>query len=89
MQFIYPRQEGVELSVPRDLDGKPSPVRFELAHSRPESRVFWHLDETYVGETLHLHQLQLLPEEGEHTITVVDEVGGRRSIHFRVVYRAK
>ena len=89
MQFIYPRQEGVELSVPRDLDGKPSPVKFELAHSRPETRVFWHLDDAYLGETLHLHQMLLLPEEGEHTLTVVDEAGGRRSIHFRVVYRAR
>ena len=89
MQFIYPRQEDAELSVPRDLDGKPSPIRFELAHARPESRVFWHLDDLYIGETLHLHQLQLLPSEGDHTLTVVDEGGGRRSIRFRVIYRAK
>ena len=63
--------------------------RVELAHARPESRVFWHLDDLYIGETLHLHQLQLLPSEGDHTLTVVDEGGGRRSIRFRVIYRAK
>lgn len=89
MQFIYPRQNGVEVSVPRDIDGKPSPVRFELAHARPESTVYWHLDDQYVGRSLHLHQMQLLPEEGEHVLTVVDERGERIAIRFSVIYKAK
>ena len=89
MQFIYPRQNGTEVSIPRDLDGKPSPVQFELAHARPESTVYWHLDDEYLGRSVHLHQMFLLPEEGEHTLTVVDDLGERTSIRFTVVYRAK
>lgn len=89
MQFIYPRQNGTEVSVPRDIDGKPSPVRFELAHARPESTVYWHLDDAYVGRSLHLHQMQLLPEEGEHLLTAIDERGERITIRFSVIYKAK
>ncbi len=89
MQFIYPRQENTEISIPRDIDGKPSPVRFELAHARPESTIYWHLDEHYIGKSIHLHQMQLLPAEGKHTLTAVDENGYQRSIHFSVIYRAK
>ena len=89
MQFIYPRQNDVEVSVPRDIDGKPSPVRFEFAHARPESTVYWHLDDDYVGRSLHLHQMLLLPAEGKHILTVVDDKGERASIRFSVIYRAK
>lgn len=89
MQFIYPRQNDIEVSVPRDIDGKPSPVRFELAHARPESTVYWHLDDDYVGRSLHLHQMLLLPAEGKHILTVVDDKGERASIRFSVIYRAK
>ena len=75
--------------MPRDIDGKPSPVRFELAHARPESTVYWHLDDAYVGRSLHLHQMQLLPEEGEHLLTAIDERGERITIRFSVIYKAK
>ena len=89
MQFIYPRNANTEISIPRDIDGKPSPVRFELAHTRPNATVYWHLDNEYIGRSLHLHHLALLPSEGEHTLTVVDEKGERNSIPFTVIYRAK
>ncbi len=89
MQFIYPRQQNARLSVPRGLDGKPTAILFEVAHQEPETPLYWHLDERYVGQSRHKHQLSLQPDEGEHTLTVMDQEGHRESIRFWVLYRAE
>jgi penicillin-binding protein 1C len=83
MEFIYPFS-GAVVSLPKQLDGSPGVVIFELAHSRPSSRVFWHLDKTYVGETQDFHKMNLSPSPGEHHLTVVDENGNSLSILFTV-----
>lgn len=89
IQFIYPRINRTEVSVPRDLDGKPTSVVFELAHADAQQTVYWHLDAQYVGSTTLYHQLALQPSEGEHTLVAVDAMGHRASISFIVRYRAQ
>lgn len=89
IQFIYPRENNTEVSVPRDLDGNPTAVVFELAHADAQQPVYWHLDGEYVGTTSLYHQLSLQPNEGKHELVVVDEAGHRASIRFSVRYRAK
>lgn len=83
MEFIYP-QPGSIISIPRQLDGTPGGIIFNLAHSDPDMNVFWHLDNSYVGQTRWLHQLQLSPEPGFHTITVVDTLGNSVSVGFTI-----
>lgn len=89
IQFIYPRANNTEVSVPRDLDGKPTAVVFELAHADAQQTVYWHLDGEYVGSTSLYHQLSLQPSEGNHTIVAVDAQGHRAAINFKVRYRAR
>ena len=74
MDFIYPKQNN-SIFLPKDFNGKTNALILKIAHSKPESSVFWYLDETYVGTTRDIHELAILPEEGKHTITVVDEFG--------------
>lgn len=88
MQFIYPRVDRAQLSVPRARDGKPSTVLFEVSHVDSESTVYWHLDGTFVGQTYHFHQLALQPTLGHHTITAIDASGQRIAREFYVIYRA-
>jgi len=59
-------------------------VVFRAAHHRPDATLWWHLDQTYVGETRFLHQLRLAPEPGRHSLTVVDQDGNTASISFTV-----
>lgn len=89
IQFIYPRVNHTEVSVPRDLNGKPTSVIFELAHSDAQQTVYWHLDGEYVGSTTLFHQLSLQPNEGEHALVAVDAQGHRATISFYVRYRAQ
>ncbi len=88
MQLIYPRDLR-RIYVPIDLDGQPSRVVFQLAHRRPATEVFWHLDGQYLGSTRHFHQMALLPPTGQHLLTVVDEHGYRIEQPFEVLGRKR
>ena len=77
MEFLYP-EPGSVLTLPRQLDGSTPGAVFHVVHRDPDATVYWHLDESYLGETRILHQMRLAPEPGRHTVTVVD--GGGRSV---------
>ena len=83
MQFIYP-YPGAILRITKQMDGSRGKAVFELAHRNPSTRVFWHLGADYLGETSNIHQMELSPDSGEYTLTVVDENGVSLSIRFEV-----
>ncbi len=83
MEFIYPFANSV-VSIPKQLDGSAGKVIFELAHRNPQTKVYWHLDDTYVGETQNFHKKELAPPAGKHRLTVVDETGNSLVLNFTV-----
>ena len=83
LEFIYP-SSGTVLNLPRQLSGEVEGVVFRVAHHSADATVFWHLDQTYVGETRFIHELRLAPDKGNHTLTVVDGEGNSASIVFTV-----
>ncbi|WP_157207045.1 penicillin-binding protein 1C [Mariniflexile maritimum] len=74
MEFIYPEEDN-HIFLAKDFDGKPNGLILKIAHSKPEATLFWYLDETFMGSTKDIHELALMPREGAHIITVVDEFG--------------
>ena len=74
MSFIYPKVNN-SVFLPKDFDGDTNDLVLKIAHSKPESNVFWYMDEQYVGTTKDIHELAIIPKAGEHLITVVDEFG--------------
>lgn len=86
MQWLYPRHP-TRILVPIDLDGKPESTIFEIAHHRPETTVFWYLDDRFLGTTTHFHQKALRPAIGEHTITLVDADGVKIKQQITIVPR--
>ena len=83
VQFIYP-QSGAVLSLPRQLSGKVEGVVFRAAHHKADATLWWHLDNTYVGETTFRHEMLLAPAPGRHTLTVVDQDGSTAVVRFSV-----
>ena len=73
--------------MPVELDGALGRVVFEAAHRDPATRVFWHLDDEYEGETRDIHQLALAPPPGPHLLVLVDERGETIRRRFVVVGR--
>ena len=83
MEFLYP-ESGSVLTLPRQLDGSEGGAVFQAVHRDPSATLFWHLDDTYLGETRILHQMRLSPSPGKHTVTVVDGDGNSVSVGFTV-----
>ncbi len=84
LSLIYPTQ-GSRIYVPRELAGDRGRAVFQAAHRDPDARVYWHLDDEYLGTTEGLHQMALAPPPGEHTLTLVDESGRRAQCVFTVL----
>ena len=84
MEFIYPTP-GIKIFIPRDQTGELTRVIAEVAHRNPSKKIFWHIDETYIGTTRYMHQLEILTGSGNHILTVVDEDGNTIRCGFTVI----
>ncbi len=84
MSFIYPKRN-TRIYIPRELSGLRGKVIFEMAHTRQNSTLYWHLDDEFIGTTTDIHQLSVQPDKGKHRVTVVDETGVSLSESFEVL----
>jgi penicillin-binding protein 1C len=84
MEVIYPK-EGAKVYVPLEIDGSRGRMVCSAAHRQPGIKIFWHLDDKYVGETTDFHQLALNPPVGQHKLTLVDANGNTVQVNFEVL----
>jgi penicillin-binding protein 1C len=82
--LIYPSRN-TKVYIPIELDGSPGKVVFEAASRNPDSRLYWYLDDYFLGKTEHFHQLGLNPQPGKHILTLVSEEGERKQVTIEVV----
>jgi len=83
MEIVYPFANAT-VSLPKQMDGSPGEIVLEVAHRNPETRIFWHLDDKYLGETKDFHKKATGLPVGNHKLTVVDENGNSLSVRFSV-----
>lgn len=74
MQFIYPK-ESTTIFLPKDFDGNTNPVVLKIAHSKPETTIYWYLDKTFIGTTKDIHEKAITPTEGFYKLVAVDAFG--------------
>jgi penicillin-binding protein 1C len=84
LALLYPDVNGRVL-IPAELDGSRGRTVFEAVHRRREARIYWHLDDRYLGETHTFHQQALDIAPGEHILTLVDDEGERVARRFQVL----
>ncbi len=84
MELIYPKLNA-RIFIPRELDGTPGRVVFELAHRQPSATVYWHLDGEFIGETKRIHHIELNSAAGRHTLTLVDHAGETLERTFEII----
>jgi penicillin-binding protein 1C len=84
MEVIYPK-EGAKVYVPLEVDGSRGRMVCNAAHRQPGMKIFWHLDDKYVGETTDFHQMALNPPVGEHRLTLVDANGNTVHVDFEIL----
>lgn len=84
VEFIYP-DDRLMVYLPRNNDGQKGQVIFQAAHRRPGAKIFWHLDDIFLGSTRDIHQMAASPSSGNHKLLIVDELGNSCSRYFKVV----
>ncbi len=77
MEMIYPK-DGAKVYVP-----------LEAAHRQPGIKLFWNLDDQYMGQTIGYHQMALNPVPGKHILTLVDADGNRLQTRFEVLDKGR
>jgi len=88
MSLVYP-EVNTAVYIPVDLDGKPGQVVFEAVHRRPETTIYWHIDDRYLTATRQFHQIAVDPAPGPHLLVLIDEQGRRLERRFRVLNRSR
>lgn len=88
MDMIYPKNNAT-VYIPLELDGTRGKVIFNVAHRNPRSKIYWHIDQNYIGTTQSFHQMAVNPAPGKHILTLVDEKGERLIQVFTVLDREK
>jgi penicillin-binding protein 1C len=86
LQIIYP-VSNARLWIPRDFDGTLQKITFTVAHRVPDRKVFWYLDNVYMGVTIRRHKMAFKLSTGRHRLEVVDEAGNRARRQFSILLR--
>jgi len=84
MSFIYP-EESATLIIPRDIKGERQSIIFEIAHRNPKKKIYWTLNDTFLGMTVNEHQMPIDTTPGRYVLRCVDEDGNEitRSITIK------
>lgn len=74
MDFIYPKDDS-KVYLTKDFNGELQPIVLKAAHTRANARLFWYLDDQYLGETQTFHEMPVITQTGSYYLTVTDEQG--------------
>ncbi|MGI6149818.1 MAG: penicillin-binding protein 1C [Firmicutes bacterium] len=83
---VYPQPSSL-LFIPRGTDGEYQRVKLEALHANPGKRLFWYIDDAYLGQTQGSHHQLVSLENGWHRLYLVDEDGYTRNVSFRTERR--
>ena len=87
MELIYPK-DGAKIYIPLEVDGSRGRMICNAAHRQTGTKIFWHLDDQYIGETKNFHQVVLNPTAGPHRLTLVDATGNTLQVNFEVLAKS-
>lgn len=84
ISVIYPRTN-TQVLIPTELNNARGKTIFRAIHSDPDTKLYWHIDEEYIGTTTTYHEQAIWVSAGQHTLTLVDEKGNRVERRFTVL----
>lgn len=86
ISLIYPRRN-TQIYIPRELAGKQGRTIFKAIHGNSQAKLFWHLDDAFLGTTQTFHEQAIQIAAGDHKLILVDEDGNSIEQGFRVLSR--
>ncbi len=84
MAIIYPKN-GNEIFLPKDFNNTQQKIVLKATHSNPNTTIYWHLDNKFIGTSVKKHKKELYINPGKHLLTLMDENGEIEIVHFRIV----
>ena len=74
MAFVYPKADA-HVTIPIGIRGDRQQVIFEIAHRNPKKKIYWTLNDVFLGKTWLNHQMPIDVEKGSYELRCVDEDG--------------
>ena len=84
MDLLYP-VHGAQIRLPLQLDGKLGQSIFRAIHRDKQAQIYWHLDETYLGQTSAPHQMPVQAAPGQHRLVLTASDGSRLEQPFTIL----
>lgn len=84
IELLYPREHS-RVYLPTDLKGERSRVVLKAVHRNTSARLYWHLDNDFIGETQVFHERDVSLEPGIHKLLIFDQLGYQLQHRFRVI----
>ena len=84
IEIIYPNRRS-KVFIPVELSGKKGRVILEASHVDQNAVLFWNIGESFYGETIQNHQLEVYLPAGPKHLKVIDNYGNETSRTFEVV----
>ena len=82
---LFNPEENAAVYVPREIDGSEGRVVFQAASRLHDEKIYWHLDDIYLGATETFHEMEARPAPGRHVLTLVDSSGNTLRRNFEAL----
>ena len=86
--MIYP-EPNASFYLPVEQDGQLGKIVFEATHQNRTTKVHWHLDGEYQGYTQSEHVMSFQPNNGNHRLVLVDDLGNELVRRFEVLKKSE
>ena len=77
LDFVYPKHQSI-IYTTKAFGGEQQPFVAKAANR--SGKVFWYLDDTYLGTTDNFHEMNVFAKEGNHTLRIINEKGDEKAI---------
>lgn len=84
VDIIYP-QEKSSFAIPNNLKQEKERIVCQVAHQNMDAKIYWHLDNEYVGMTEEFHKISIESGIGVHRLYVIDDQGRYDETFFEII----
>lgn len=85
MSLIYPRNY-TEVYLPTNHLGEREAAVLKAVHSEASAKIYWHLNEEFVGVTEDIHHMEISPSPGKHLVTLMDGEGRKLQQQISILH---
>ena len=84
MDMLYPHDTS-RIYLPVDLNGLRTRALLRAVHRNNDAKIFWHIDDRFLGETKVFHEQSVALEPGMHKLLLLDEQGYKLERWFKIL----